>query len=185
MRFTSALPQFDLFGVNALPSYVISTHSKISCFGLFSGMGHGSKNEFEGQFGINLYDMPDTNKANRTVKGAIVHLYSCDCGQGLGPHLVTLGARAFIGYTQPVNVPKSQSMVEEFVRISVAIDESILNSDSATTTKTKADAEFNSVEARLLASPATSPRELALFRLNHRGMVGPWTDPTYRKYGWF
>lgn len=179
----SARPEYDLFGNSAFPSKVISTHKTAGRFDLFSGMGHGGPDEFEGQSGLNIYDLKDSSGANYTVRGAIVHLYSCDCGQKLGPHLVTNGAKAFIGYTRPVQVANSQAIEEDFVRVSAVIDRSILGGDSSATTRRKADAEFASVKARLLASATASPRDVAGFRLNHRSMVGPWLDPTGRKYG--
>lgn len=183
LTHTVAAPQIDLFASNASHSNVKAAHTTAKRFDLFSGMGHGDVDEFTGQWGWILYDVKDTQKANLTAHGTIIHLYSCDCGQQLGPHLVTGGARAFIGYVSPVSVPSLQSVVDEFVKVAAAIDRSILSGDSAKTTKVKADAEFAVVDARLQTggSPAT-PRDLARFRLNHASMVGPWSGSKYGSF---
>jgi len=182
LKHNSAYPEVELFGKEAHYSDVKVAYVQTKAFGLFSGMGHGSASKFTGQWESVLYDRYDTQSTNYTVKGTVVHLYSCYCGQQLGPYLVNLGAKAFIGYTNPVEVPSSQSVVDEFVKVAATIDRSILDGDSHTTTKAKADTEFQSVEGRLLASAVATSRDVARFRLNNRSMVGPWTD---RQYGYY
>ena len=182
LAYTTAYPEYHLFGINAFACDVVSTHAKAGSFGLFSGMGHGGSDHFTGQANT-VYDVRNSYSANHTVKGAIVHLYSCDCGTSLGPHLVNLGAKAFIGYVNCVEVPNSQVVADEFVKVAAVIDRSILNGDSHTTSKTKADIEFAAVEAKLRApGSGASPRDLARFRMNHRAMVGPWSGRTYGCY---
>lgn len=178
-----AYPEYDLFGINAYPSDVSSAHKKAGCFNLFSGMGHGAADTFEGQSGLPIYDIKDTSGTNFTARGAIVHLYSCDCGRTLGPYLVRLGTQAFIGYSNPVEVSSVSSVEEDFVRVAAAIDRSILSGDSHARTKMKADAEFAAVDSRLSsAGSGVSPRDVARFRLNHRFMVGPWSGSQYGSY---
>lgn len=179
----SAHPEYKLFGSDAAYMDVKAAHAKAKAFGLFSGLGHGGPDEFCGQWDWHLYDTADSKTANYTANEAIIHLYSCECGVTLGPFLVKKGARAFIGYTQPVSVPSNQAVVDEFVKVAAAIDHSIIAGDSSAVTKRKADAAAVAVENALLApgSPAT-PRDLASFRMNQRALVGPWASSAYGTY---
>lgn len=178
---TMRTPNQLLVGAQATPADVITKHTAAGPFDLFSGSGHGAADSFKGQFG-NVYDTDDTKRANYTVQGAIVHLYSCECGKNLGPHLVRYaGAKAFIGYKKAVATTTRILIAEQFVRVSAVIDQSILAGDTAATTKQKADAEAVLVDATLLAMSGSSPHELAAFRLNQKALVGPWSHPT--KFG--
>jgi hypothetical protein len=178
---TGAFPEFRLFGRDVYYSDLQAAHRQAGTLNLISAMGHGASGEFTGQWEKVVYDLTDSASTIGTCRNAIVHLFSCDCAQILGAYLVTAGAKAFIGYTSPVNVPIAQSVVDEFVRVAADIDRSILNGDSSATTKRKADIEFTNVEVRLRAtSSKATPRDLANFRLNNQSMVGPWSD---RKYG--
>jgi hypothetical protein len=175
-------PERDLFGRDAYYSDVQKAKAAAGTIGLFSGMGHGGPAEFTGQWSSPIYDLQDSKRVNYAVVGAIVHLYSCDCAQNLGPYLVRLGAKAFVGYLNPVIVPNVQSVVDDFVRVAAVIDRSILYGDPHATAKRKADAESNVVETRLRASAAATPRDLASFRMNHSSMVGPWSNSRYGVY---
>jgi hypothetical protein len=182
LAVNAAYPEYKLFGFAAHHVDVRTTHATAKRFGLFSGMAHGKPGHFNGQDDIMLFSTTDKKLTNYTVIGAIVHLYSCHCGKDLGPHLVQIGARAFIGYVDLLAIGSSQSVTDEFVKVAAAIDLSILNGDSHATTKAKADAEFSAVEARLLSNPYTEPREVAKLRRNNHALVGPWTDHKYGRY---
>ena len=182
LPYTLALPQYDLFGSDAYASDVKLMHTKATQFGLFSGMAHGDVDVFEGQGGGTVFDTTNSAGTDHTIRGAIIHLYSCNCGQELGPHLVSHAAKAFIGYKDFVRVPEDQSVADEFVKVAAAINRSVISGNSSAVTKRMADQEFASVEARIAASATATAHDLASFRLNHRAMVGPWTDPKYGSF---
>jgi hypothetical protein len=173
-----AAPLYELFREEAVPANVIATHTSAGGFDLFSASGHGTPKKFQGQSSDNIYDIWDTHGANYTVRGAIVHLYACECGENLGPSLVRYeGARAFIGYVEDVAMSGTYAVEEQFVRVPAAIDRSILNGDNWVETKRKADAEAVLVVAALKALLGTDDApEIAAFEATHAALVGPWTD---------
>jgi len=183
LRSNAAYPEYQLFAGNAHYSDMQSTYARAGTLNLISAMGHGAPDEFTGQWGTTLYDMTNSKNTNYTFRNAIVHLFSCDCAQSLGPFLINSGAKAFIGYLNPVTVPNTQSVVDEFVKVAAEIDRSILLGDSSAITKRKADAEFVRIDAGLRAGgSAATTRDLASFRLNHNSMVGPWSNAQYGSY---
>ena len=177
-----ASPRVDLLGSRAVAAEVRTAHKSLGAIYLFSGMGHGDPDEFCGQLGLKVYDKADSVRTNYTTRETIVHLYSCECALGLGPHLISKGAKAFIGYTRPVSVPTTQAVVDEFVKVAAVIDESILAGDRHRATKLKADTEARSIEGRLRSSPVATPRDLAQFRLNQAALAGPWSSPMLGSY---
>jgi len=182
LEANSAFPEYRLFGHDAHHTDVRATHTSGRAFHLFSGMAHGGNDHVTGQYNSILFSTTDAAQTNYTVKGAIVHLFSCNCGKELGPHLVKNGAKAFIGYVAPVEIGSSQGVTDEFVKVAAAIDNSIISGDSHAISKRKADSEFSAAEARLLASPIATPRDVVVFRFNNRSMVGPWTHSNYGSY---
>lgn len=172
----------DLYGSLATASEIQSTHRRLGRFGLFSGMGHGHSRSFCGQLDLDVYDVPNSRGCNSTIRDSIVHLYSCHCAIDLGPHLVRSGAKAFIGYSREVSVSSSQVVAEEYVKVAAAIDRSILNGDSPQRTQQKAEQAYHEARNRLLGLATATPRDLAKFQMNHRAMVGPWTNLLYGNY---
>src|SRR4051812_12967610 len=86
LNSTGCYPQQDLFGTKAYYTDVQNAKKAVGTVGLFSGMGHGGADNFTGQWSGGIFDLLDSKSTNHAVSGAIVHLYSCDCAQTLGPH---------------------------------------------------------------------------------------------------
>lgn len=169
-----------LFGVNATKQALAMSWAAIpGFFGLISGLGHGSNSTFTGYLQIDVLTTSDSP----AISGAIVHLFSCNCGNKLGAHLVAVGAKAFIGYTDFVAVPNNTTLTHHFVREAAAIDIGIAAGKSAISVKTEADAAFRSARADLLASPDATATEVAELENNHNSLVGPWTNSA--KWGSF
>ena len=148
-------------------------------FGLMSGMGHGGDDLFNGQHDCKVYGPSATS--NGTAKNAIVHLFSCCCGNTLSTRLINEGARAFIGYTDLVSVPQAV-LCDLFISVATAIDGSIIAGDNSKLVKVKADIAYNETRANLVAHPNSTPRDIAEFEANHNALVGPWTNA---KFGTF
>ncbi|HUP79678.1 MAG TPA: hypothetical protein VM260_14090, partial [Pirellula sp.] len=110
----------ELFGANATKANAEQSWYKITgTFGLVSGMGHGSPTEFTGHNDIAIFQ---SSNRQSVYSGAIVHLFSCNCGQTLGPAIANNGAKAFVGYTDFVSMGSKTSLDEHFVAEAAAID---------------------------------------------------------------
>jgi len=172
----------QLFGTSATVEELQSaSYSVLGKLDLFSGMGHGDDTQFTGHGQIVVLS---TDLVRSATESAIVHLYSCNTANQLGPYLVAEGkAKAYIGYKSLVGVGRTASLSDIFVEEAAAIDLAISFGQNYKQTKAAGDAAYNIAHRKLEASNETTPRDLAIFELNHDNMVGPWSDLT--KFGSF
>lgn len=175
--------EVHLFGPSATTANFIVTCGSNRRWTLFSGLGHGDPDAFEGYGHKDVADVRDTPRTMAFFVEKIVHLYSCNTAKSLGPEMVKKGAIAFVGYNDYVIIASSASLEELFVSVSAVVDRSILAGDSHTTTKAKADAEYQRVRTVLTAAgSAATPTDVASFDLNFLAFTGPWTGSQYGRF---
>lgn len=181
----TALAQLDngphriekLFAAQATAQSLRDAYLRVpGTFGLISGMGHGSAEEFTGQHGNIVFSRTAPHTA---IRESVVHLFSCNCGNGLGASLCAQGAKAFIGYTDYVSVPNETSLTRYFVQEAAAIDRAISDGKNQREVKAAADASYANARAALLADPLADPTAVAEFENNHATLVGPWTSSSW------
>jgi hypothetical protein len=164
----------ELFGYNATESNVDqSWHEIFGNFRLITGMGHGSASEFTGHNDLPIFT---TTKSKNVYKDAIVHLFSCNCGNSLGFSIKANGAKAFIGYTDFVGIASIDALNEHFVAEAAAIDIAIYQGQPSGVVKSRADTAYAQARANLEASPNATPSDLATLESNHAALVGPWNN---------
>jgi hypothetical protein len=179
IRPTQGKAVVELFGPNATARALEHAYNiLIGYLSLVSGLGHGNSNEFTGHLDETVYQAP-LFPTNRTATQAIVHLFSCNCANNLGPTLVQGGAKAFVGYTDFVYVPQDDNVMPFFVSEAAAFDLHIYNGGTISGAKSAADSAHVVARAQLEANAATTPGDLAAFDLNHTARVGPWSNPRY------
>ncbi len=164
----------ELFGQSATEANVDQSWHKIAGnFFLITGMGHGSPSEFTGHNDLTIFK---SNQAKNVYKDAVVHLFSCNCGQSLGAAVKGFGAKAFIGYSDFVGIGSRESLDEHFVAEAAALDFAIQQRCSSSVAKSRSDTAYLAARTRLEASPVATPRDLATLESNHEALVGPWTN---------
>ncbi len=167
-----------LFGALANPDELRKAWKGISgYFGLIRGMGHGSNNTFTGQNEVVIFGNLGT--ADHTAQAAIVHLYSCNCGNGLGKHLMANNAKAFVGYGDRVLLPSTDTLSQLFVRESTSIDKAIVAGNSSGQVKSIAEQNYVRARAELENHPDSTFDDLAWLESNHSALVGPWNTPAF------
>jgi hypothetical protein len=165
----------QLFGPSATGDALQVAYYAVSgTLDFISGMGHGDDTEFTGQGQTVVLS---TRMVRSATQSAIIHLYSCNTANQLGPYLVAQGkAKAYIGYKTFVQVGRTAGLSDIFVEEAAAIDLAISAGRNAAQTKTAADAAYDASHRKLENSVEATPRDLAAFELNHDNMVGPWTN---------
>jgi hypothetical protein len=146
-------------------------------FGLVSGMGHGDPDEFLGY--NNAVVFGNGAIGNSAYSGAVVHLYSCNCGKILASRIMNTNAKAFVGYNDFVLLPGDPSLNDLFIAAAVEIDLAILNGLSSTTAKSKADSAYQGARNQLLADPTATASDVAALESNYAAMVGPWSSASF------
>ena len=102
-----------------------------------TGIGHGEYGSFTGTNRLAIWNPGSDLSA---VRGAIVHLLSCQTGSSLGPRMVETGARAFWGYSvdfqfffqqdAPADLADDPT-AEAYFRMDVIIDRGVLAGKTA------------------------------------------------------
>lgn len=102
-----------------------------------TGVGHGEYGSFKGSDGRPIWDLGSDLSS---LRGAIVHLLSCQTGGALGLRMVEAGARAFWGYSvdfqfyfqtdRPSDLAED-AVAERFIRMDIIIDRGLLGGRSA------------------------------------------------------
>ncbi len=180
--------EIALFGARATAPQLIIECGSGKSWTLFSGMGHGDTDSFEGYVrlgstGNDVANVSDTPRTARFFTEKIVHLYSCNTAKNLGTHLVRKQAKAFIGYNDYVSLASTASLEDLFVSVSAVIDRSILAGDTHATTKLKADAEYRRARATLSApGSAATLADLVAFDTNYLALKGPWDGRQFGGY---
>lgn len=145
-------------------------------FHLIAGMAHGDKDNFMVYYPA-AGAVFSSLSVSDAVKGAIVHLFSCNCGENLGEDLVRdQHAQAFVGYDDFVTAPKKLSLSRHFVKETVAITLAIARGDNKTQVEQAAKNAFDAAYQQLQSDPASTAFDLAALQANHGALVGPWTN---------
>lgn len=174
---------FGLYGVDATKAALSDQWSKCpGLFNLITAMAHGSPDTFCGQHDHSVLTAAGANATNTPTTGSVVHLYSCDCATTLGPYLVKNGSKAFVGYADPVILPNTHSLMDDFVEITKIIDRSIVDGDNATQTKAKVDRAYQATLAALINNPQTTVDDRAGFEANYAALRGPWSSSSLGSY---
>jgi hypothetical protein len=120
------------------------------------------------------------------VKGKIIHLFACNCGDpaGLGQAMVAAGALAFFGYNTEFIIPANSDRVKQlelqrrFCACDIQIDLAMINGATCDAAYTQAIALYNTTIATL-QNEGYSTDTITALQNDRDALVSPSTNPMY------